>query len=177
MSTMSKHENIDKIEKFSFIDSPIDYLKNLKFNPQDMVGLINSSIEKSDWLTVSKCVAWIQMNPNQEYVKVLCRLLSQYHITLNPEEVVDALGDVLELCTDDKELRYAVLVLAKAAEINYDADNGFHINTKCLDILHWVAGLTSSVSSTAKLSLEKLSQIGIQEVEAEAKECLKDFQT
>ena len=176
MKTMSKDENINKLREFSFIDSSIVSLKKIHFKPQDMVDLIDISIEKSEWLTVAKCVAWIQMNPSKEYVNVLCRLLSQFYTSLNPEEVVDALGDVLEFCTEDNVLIYAVFALAKAAEVDYEADDSFHINTKCLDILHWVAGSTSCAGSTAMLSLEKLSKIGIQEVADEARECLQDLE-
>lgn len=163
------------IDEFVFLDSDINVLKSMDFTPKEMLKLLEESIKSFDWLKVAKCITWIQSHPNSIYIEPLCLILTKFIKQFHPEEVIDALSEILEDTKSDKQMILVSKTLEQIACSAYKGDPSYHINLKCLDILHWLVGLNRPVSKVSLDGLIKVSKCNLYKIAKEANECLEDL--
>jgi len=172
---MNNESKILKLDNFKYFKDPINELLYINFTPEEIVDLIETSIDNEDWLRIAKCITWIQNNPSSLYYDPLCFILEHHLNDFHPEEVIDAISEVVEVMEPDDKLIYVTKTIGKVAIIDYDGDPSYHINIKCLHILHWLAGFDGDVGLVAKKELINASNSSILDVSKEAHECLEDF--
>ncbi len=172
---MNLYQKIENLNAFKYIKHPLEKLLKINFSCEEMVDLLKNSINKKDWLKVAKCITWIQRYPDMAYVDSLCLLLKEHYYDFHPEEVIDALDEIVELPQVNDNLIKIAEALTEVCCLSHDDDPNYNINKKCILILFFMASLNHNISQNAIDGLIKASNSDIPKVSDEAKTCLNDL--
>jgi hypothetical protein len=137
-----------------------------EFSPTELNQVLEYAIDARDWPMVGRCVSAIQSVPSTTYNSALCRLLREHRMDFHPEEVVDAIGEIIEL--EESAGSYLVLIdcLAPLVLEVRNGDPAQHINRKCIDNIDFIARQRGEASRKA-IELLKKAAVGNAEFAAE----------
>lgn len=143
----------------------------------DLNEMLLTSIERKEWLTVAKIVTIIQLNPNPIYISNLCHLINYHSDEFHPEEVVDAISDILDLEISEDDCYNILISFEKLLFESREDDPAFNINKKCLENLEWIVRLKMNVSKIALDLIEKATNHHNDVISNEAKQCIDSLQS
>lgn len=159
------------------IDQIKNVIDNCEYRDYELNNLLSTSILNKEWIDVAKIVSIIQFKPNTIFISNLCDLLNFHINEFHPEEVVDAVSEILELTITEDNCIQIIECLRKLLFRRTKGDPSLNTNIKILENLEWIVRLNMDSSKDALKLIEEASNYNNDIISDEAKECIDSLKS